>query len=199
MNWITKALNFGEKIKKVLRKRPSKEDIANSDWTSCCKGPILKKDLENNLWVCNLCGKHHRISCRQRFDIVFGKNSYQILESPIPTEDPLNWVDTKSYKERLKIARKKTNQNCAVMIATLNKTLKSYLFAIVGAEYVLKWLPIGTHNWDKFVKPEYLTQVCKKNSLTLKRIDGMSFNPILNKWTVSSDKSVNYISEFKKI
>ena len=120
MNWITKALNFGEKIKKVLRKRPSKEDIANSDWTSCCKGPILKKDLENNLWVCNLCGKHHRISCRQRFDIVFGKNSYQILESPIPTEDPLNWVDTKSYKERLKVARKKTNQDCAVIIAKGN-------------------------------------------------------------------------------
>ena len=53
MNWLTKAINFREKIKKVLRKRPSKEDIANSDWTSCCKGPILKKDLENNLWVCN--------------------------------------------------------------------------------------------------------------------------------------------------
>ena len=117
MNWLTKAINFGEKIKKVLRKRPSKEDMANSDWTSCCKGPILKKDLENNLWVCNLCGKHHRINCRQRFDIVFGKNAYQVLESPIPTEDPLNWVDTKSYKDRLKIARKKTNQNCAVMIA----------------------------------------------------------------------------------
>ena len=117
MNWLTKAINFGEKIKKVLRKRPSKEDIANSDWTSCCKGPILKKDLENNLWVCNLCGKNQRISCRQRFDTVFGKNAYQILESPIPTEDPLNWVDTKSYKDRLKTARKKTNQNCAVMIA----------------------------------------------------------------------------------
>ena len=47
MNWLTRAINFGEKIKKVLRKRPSKEDIANSDWTSCCKGPTLKKDLEN--------------------------------------------------------------------------------------------------------------------------------------------------------
>ena len=62
MNWITKALSFGEKIKRVLKKRPSKEDIANSDWTSCCKGPILKKDLEENLWVCNSCGKHHRIN-----------------------------------------------------------------------------------------------------------------------------------------
>jgi len=104
MNWITKALSFGEKIKKVLKKRPSKEDIANSDWTSCCKGPILKKDLEENLWVCNSCGKHHRINCRQRFDIIFGKNAYEILDTPIPAEDPLEWVDTKSYKERLKSA-----------------------------------------------------------------------------------------------
>ena len=117
MNWLTKAISLGEKIKKVLRKRPTKEEIENSDWTSCCKGPILKKDLEENLWVCNSCNKHHRISCRQRFDVFFGKNSYQILESPIPTEDPLNWVDTKPYKERLKVARRKTEQNCAVMIA----------------------------------------------------------------------------------
>ena len=120
MNWLTKAINFGEKIKKVLKKRPSKEEIENSDWTSCCKGPILKKDLEENLWVCNSCGKHHRINCRQRFDILFGKNSYQILDTPNPTEDPLEWVDTKSYKDRLKVARKKTNQNCAVMIAKGN-------------------------------------------------------------------------------
>ena len=117
MNWLTKAKNFGEKIKKVLKKRPSKEEIENSDWTSCCKGPVLKKDLEDNLWVCNSCGKHHRISCRQRFDIFFGKNKYEILETPQPSEDPLNWKDTKSYKVRLAQARKKTNQNCAVMIA----------------------------------------------------------------------------------
>mgnify|MGYP001171815233 CR=1 FL=1 len=117
MNWLTKAINFGEKVKKILKKRPSKHDIANSDWTSCCKGPVLKKDLEENLWVCNDCGKHHRITCRQRFDIFFGKNSYEIIDTPQPVDDPLNWVDTKSYKDRLIAARKKTNQNCAVMIA----------------------------------------------------------------------------------
>ena len=117
MNWIKRVLHIGEKIKRVLKKRPTKEEIENSDWTSCCKGPILKKDLEENLWVCDACGKHHRITCRQRFDIFFGKNSYQILETPNPAEDPLEWVDTKSYKDRLKLARKKTNQNCAVMIA----------------------------------------------------------------------------------
>ena len=118
MNWLTKIKTFSDKIKKDLQKKfPTKEEIANSDWTSCCKGPVLKKELEENLWVCNSCGKHHRISCRQRFDIFFGKNNYEILETPLPAEDPLNWKDTKSYKERLMQARKKTGQNCAVMIA----------------------------------------------------------------------------------
>jgi len=72
MNWIKKTLRFGEKIKRIIKKRASKEEIANSDWTTCCKGPILKKDLEDNLWVCPSCNKHHRISPRKRFDIIFG-------------------------------------------------------------------------------------------------------------------------------
>jgi len=73
MNWIKKTLRFGEKIKKIIRTRATKADIASSDWTSCCKGPILKKDLEENLWVCLSCNKHHRISPRQRFDIILEK------------------------------------------------------------------------------------------------------------------------------
>ncbi len=117
MNWIKKTIGFGEKIKKILKKRPSKEEVESSEWTSCCKGPVLKKELEENLFVCSSCGKHHRISCRQRFDIFFGKNRYEILETPLPIEDPLNWEDTKSYKDRLKEARKKTGQNCGAMIA----------------------------------------------------------------------------------
>ena len=118
MNWITKVLKFGEKIKKVIKKRPSKEDIENSDWTSCCKGPILKKELEDNLFVCPSCNKHHRINCRQRFDIIFGKNNYEILSTPIPQDDPLSWSDSKSYKERLKDARKKTEMDCGIMVVT---------------------------------------------------------------------------------
>ena len=117
MNWLKKTIVFGEKIKKILKKRPSKEEIESSEWTSCCKGPVLKKELEEHFFVCSSCGKHHRISCRQRFDIFFGKNRYEILETPLPIEDPLNWVDTKSYKDRLKEARKKTGQNCGAMIA----------------------------------------------------------------------------------
>ena len=120
MNWIRKLKKFGQNIKRnVLKKFPSKKEIENSDWTSCCSGPMLKKDLEQNLWVCNLCGKHHRISCIQRFDTFFGKNNYEIINTPIPgDEDPLEWIDTKPYKERLETAKRKTNQDCAVMIAT---------------------------------------------------------------------------------
>ena len=86
-----------------------------------------------------------------------------------------------------------------MFIATLNQTLKSYIFAIIGAEYILRWLPIGTHEWEKFVKPENLIKVCKNYSLDLKKLDGVKFNPILNKWNISQDKSVNYISKFRKI
>jgi acetyl-CoA carboxylase carboxyl transferase subunit beta len=125
MNWIKKTIRFGEKIKTIIKKRASKEEIANSDWTSCCKGPILKKDLENNLWVCPSCNKHHRISPSQRFDVIFGKNNYEVLKTPIPKDDPLNWSDSKSYKDRLKAARKKTNMDCGMMVINTNiKTIK---------------------------------------------------------------------------
>jgi 2-polyprenyl-6-hydroxyphenyl methylase/3-demethylubiquinone-9 3-methyltransferase len=86
-----------------------------------------------------------------------------------------------------------------MFIATLNKTFKSYLFAIVGAEYILGWLPIGTHDWEKFVKPNQLTIIGTKSNLRLKKINGMKFNPITDKWHLSDDKSVNYIAKFKKI
>ena len=85
-----------------------------------------------------------------------------------------------------------------MFIATLNKTLKSYLFAIIGAEYVLKWLPIGTHDWEKFVKPDDLTEILKKNNLTLTKLDGVKFNILSKKWNLNSDTSVNYISKFLK-
>ena len=85
-----------------------------------------------------------------------------------------------------------------MFVATLNKTLKSYIFAIIGAEYILRWLPIGTHEWEKFLKPDDLINILKKNNLNLERIDGMKFNPLINQWNISPDKSVNYISKFIK-
>ena len=85
-----------------------------------------------------------------------------------------------------------------MFVATINKTLKSYVFAIVGAEYILKWLPIGTHEWEKFVKPEDLKSILKKNNLALNKLDGINFNIIENKWNISKDTSVNYIAKFIK-
>ena len=118
MNWIKKVLNIGEKIKKVIRERPSKEDVEKSNWTTCCAGPILKTELQENQWVCKSCGKHHRISCKNRFDLFFGKDNYEIIDTPVPIDDPLNWHDSKPYASRLKSAREATGQKCAVMIAS---------------------------------------------------------------------------------
>lgn len=85
-----------------------------------------------------------------------------------------------------------------MFIATINKTLKSYIFAIIGAEYILRWLPIGTHEWDKFVKPDDLAKILKKYNVKLEKLDGMKFNLLKDEWKISSDKSINYIGKFIK-
>jgi len=89
-------------------------------------------------------------------------------------------------------------KNGLMFVATLNKTLKSYIFAIVGAEYIMRWLPIGTHEWEKFVKPSDLENILKKNNLSLIKLDGMHFNILNDEWSLSEDTSINYITKFKK-
>jgi 2-polyprenyl-6-hydroxyphenyl methylase/3-demethylubiquinone-9 3-methyltransferase len=98
-------------------------------------------------------------------------------------------------KESAKLLKK----NGIMFVATLNKTLKSYAFAIIGAEYILKWLPVGTHDWEKFIKPNDLIKISEKNNLSLKKLDGMKFNILDDSWNVSNDTSVNYIVKLKKI
>ena len=98
----------------------------------------------------------------------------------------------------IKESSKLLKKNGVMFIATLNKTLKSYAFAIIGAEYILKWLPIGTHEWEKFVKPNDLINISKNNNLILKKLNGMKFNILNNNWKVSDDTSVNYIAKFLK-
>ena len=89
-------------------------------------------------------------------------------------------------------------KNGIMFVATLNKTLKSYAFAIIGAEYILKWLPVGTHDWEKFVKPNDLIKISEKNNLSLEKLDGMKFNILNDRWKISNDTSVNYIVKLKK-
>jgi len=149
VNWINKIIKAGEKIKKIIKERPSKEDIANSDWASCCKGPILKKELEDNFWVCPSCNKHHRINCRQRFDVVFGKNNYEILKTPIPQDDPLNWNDSKSYKDRLKSARRKTKMDCGMMVIKSN--IKNINITAIASDFDFIGGSIGAAEGEAFL------------------------------------------------
>ena len=89
-------------------------------------------------------------------------------------------------------------KNGIMFVATINKNLKSYLFAIVAAEYILRWLPISTHDWDKFLTPEDLEKILIKNSFSLDETVGMKFNILSKTWSKSTDASVNYISTFLK-
>ena len=89
-------------------------------------------------------------------------------------------------------------KNGIMFVATINKNLKSYFFAILGAEYILRWLPIGTHDWDKFLTPEELEVLSNKNGFTANESIGLKFNLFSKKWYQSTDVSVNYISTFLK-
>jgi len=91
-----------------------------------------------------------------------------------------------------------TKKNGIMFVATINKNLKSYLFAILGAEYILRWLPIGTHEWDKFLTPQELETITSKNNFIFDESVGIKFNLLLRKWLKDNDTSVNYISTFLK-
>ncbi len=84
-------------------------------------------------------------------------------------------------------------KNGLMFTATINRTLMSYVKAIIGAEYILRWLPIGTHDWNKFIKPEELEKQLFDKNFRTEDLKGLEFNPILKKWKKSDDLSVNYI------
>ena len=84
-------------------------------------------------------------------------------------------------------------KNGLMFTATLNRTFTSYVKAIIGAEYLLRWLPIGTHDWNKFIKPEELEKLLNQKKFSTIDLKGLSFNPFTNKWKKSNDLSVNYI------
>lgn len=97
-------------------------------------------------------------------------------------------------------------QTCAQLVkpgglmfmATLNRTLKSFALAIVGAEYILKWMPKGTHQWEKFIKPEEYKDWLEASGLVWSKLSGVAFNPLANTWRASRDTDVNYMVVAKK-
>ena len=138
---------------------------------------------QNNLNISYFCNSPENFKSNIKFDLVLNMEIVEHVED-------VNFFIKKS-SELLK-------KNGLMFVATLNRTLKSYIFAIIGAEYILRWLPIGTHEWNKFLTPEELTNIGRKNSLLVEKIDGMVFNPLSNRWKVSQDCAVNYIIKFKK-
>jgi 2-polyprenyl-6-hydroxyphenyl methylase/3-demethylubiquinone-9 3-methyltransferase len=89
-------------------------------------------------------------------------------------------------------------QKRIMLTATINRTLTSYIKAIVGAEYILRWLPIGTHDWNKFIKPEELEKKLTDLDFSITNLTGLSYNPIFQEWKKTKDVSVNYIITAKK-
>ena len=138
---------------------------------------------KSNLQIDYFCSSPEKFNTKKKFDVILNMEIVEHVED-------VNFF--------LKSCSKLLKKNGIMFVATLNKTLKSYIFAIVGAEYILRWLPIGTHEWGKFLKPEELISILKKNDLRLDKLDGMNFNLIKNKWSVGNDKSVNYIAKFIK-
>ena len=138
---------------------------------------------ENNLNIKYFCTSPENFKTQTKFDVILNMEIIEHVE------------DVDFF---LKSCSKLLKNKGIMFVATLNKTLKSYIFAIVGAEYIMRWLPIGTHDWGKFVKPKDLINNLKKYKLELESLDGMKFNLIKDQWSLSSDKSVNYISKFIK-
>ena len=139
---------------------------------------------KNKLKINYLCSSPEKLKIQKKFDVIL---NMEIVEH---VEDINFFINSCS---------KLLKKNGLMFVATLNKTLKSYLFAIIGAEYVLRWLPIGTHDWEKFVKPEDLKKILNRNNLKLEKLDGMNFNIIKDEWSVTSDTSINYIVKSVKL
>jgi len=98
----------------------------------------------------------------------------------------------------IKSCAKLLKKNGIIFFATLNRTAKSFLFAIVSAEYILNWLPKGTHDWNKFLKPNEIISIASNYQLALKETVGFKFNIFLREWQKSRDTDVNYAVSFKK-
>jgi 2-polyprenyl-6-hydroxyphenyl methylase/3-demethylubiquinone-9 3-methyltransferase len=133
---------------------------------------------KNNLNINYLNKSPEQFNNSEKFDIILNLEIVEHVEN----------VDLyiKSCSNLLK-------KNGIMFTATLNRTIVSYIKAIVGAEYILRWLPIGTHDWNKFIKPEELEKKLSLANFCTIDVKGLEFNPLFNKWKQSDNLSVNYI------
>jgi len=133
---------------------------------------------ENNLKITYLNKSPEQLDEKEKFDIIL---NLEVVEH----------VDNLDLY--LKSCYKLLKKNGLMFTATINRTFTSYIKAIIGAEYILRWLPIGTHDWNKFIKPEEMQKKLADKNFSTNDIKGLEFNPIFYKWKKSENLSVNYI------
>jgi 2-polyprenyl-6-hydroxyphenyl methylase/3-demethylubiquinone-9 3-methyltransferase len=124
------------------------------------------------------CTTAEQMDVRERFDIVL---AMEVVE---------HVADVGLFLNRCTAMLKPGGM---MVLSTLNRNWKSFALAIVGAEYVLRWLPRGTHEWNKFVTPDELAQHLANNRLAITEQAGVVYSPLADKWSISSDMDVNYM------
>ena len=139
---------------------------------------------KNNLKIEYLNCSPEQLEQPEKFDIILNLEIVEHVE------------DINLYFES---CNKLIKKNGLMFTATINRSLMSYLKAIIGAEYVLRWLPIGTHDWNKFLKPEELENKLINHNFSTLDVKGLVFNPFRGTWKKSDDLSVNYIISSYKI
>jgi len=161
VNWLQKVIAAGSKIKERIRERATREEIKNSKWMSPCCGntPILKSSIFNDeqLNTCPNCDKHYPFPPRQRFDHFYGKNKWELIDTPKIPDDPLRWPGD-VYKKKLAAARKATNQRCSVLVAlgerdgmkitsfAINSAFIGGAISVESAEAILKACDVAIEN-----------------------------------------------------
>ena len=145
---------------------------------------------EKNITVAKLHSKKSNLEINYLNTSPENLNNYEKFDVILNLEIVEHVNDVNLY---IKSCYKLLKKGGLMFTATINRSFVSYLKAIIGAEYVLRWLPIGTHDWNKFIKPEELEKFLSQENFTSMDVKGLKFNPFLNKWKKSSDLSVNYI------
>tara|TARA_B110000444_G_C18754893_1_gene554606 strand:- start:442 stop:1167 length:726 start_codon:yes stop_codon:yes gene_type:complete len=138
---------------------------------------------KNNLNINYLNTQPEKLKDKNKFDVILNLEVVEHVEDlDLYLKSCLNLLKPKGI----------------MFTATINRTLTSFIKAIIGAEYILRWLPIGTHDWNKFVKPEELENKLTDLNFSITNLTGLSFNPISQKWKRTKDISVNYIIASEK-
>ena len=133
---------------------------------------------KNNLEINYLNASPEDLAENKKFDVIL---NLEIVEH------------VKDVDLYFKSCSKLLKKNGLMFTATLNRTFTSFIKAIIGAEYVLRWLPIGTHDWNKFLKPKEIEEKIKKLNFSIQEVKGLEFNPFTQKWKRSRNLSVNYV------